>query len=151
MATIPNKILIREGKGNYVIWMLNSTDAVKPGHIVTTTGEGDRAVAWADAAGDISHGVVGCAPGQDPNTAYGTGVMMPVYTRSGGAQVWVRAKTSLGANIAGQPIMHDGAAGASGLAVLGVDSATLPFTRIGYADQTSADVAAEKWLKMTLG
>lgn len=147
----PNKILVREGKGNYVIWMENSTDAVKPGHIVTTTGEGDRSVAWADAAGDLSHGVVGNPPGHDVNTAFGTGVMMPVYTKTGGAQVWARAKTSLGANLSGQPLMHDGAAGANGLAVLGVDSATLPFTRIGYADQTSADVAAEKWLKMTLG
>ena len=98
----PNKILIREGKGNYVVWMLNSTDAVKPGHIVTTTGEGDRAVAWADADGDISFGVVGNPPGHDVNTAFGTGVMMPVYPRSAGAEVWVRAKTSLGANTAGQ-------------------------------------------------
>ena len=147
----PNKILVREGKGNYVVWMLNSTDAVKPGHIVTTTGEGDRAVAWADADGDTSHGVVGNPPGHDVNTAFGTGVMMPVYTRNGGAQVWVRAKTSLGANIASQPLMNDGATTANGLAILGADSATLPFTRIGYADQTSADVAEEKWLKMTLG
>lgn len=146
----PNKILVREGKGNYVIWMLNSTDAVKPGHIVTTTGEGDRAVAWPDAAGDISYGVVGNAPGNDVNTAYSTGVMIPVYPRSAGATVWLRAKTSLGANIAGQVIMHDGAAGATGLAVLGVDSATLFATKIGVSTMTSADVAAEKWLKVEL-
>ena len=151
MATIPSKILVREGSGNYVVWMLNSTDAVKPGHIVTTTGEGDRAVAWADADGDISYGVVGCAPGHDPDTAYGTGVMMPVYTREGGAQVWVRAKTSLGANTAGQILMNDGATTANGLAIVGADSATLPMTKIGEASQTSADVAQEKWLKMTLG
>ena len=147
----PRKILIREGKGNYVVTMKNSTDAVKPGHIVTTLGEGDRDVAWADADGDYSHGVVGCAPGHDVDTAYAVGDMMPVYTRNGGAQVWVRAKTSLGANVAGQQLMNDGATTANGLAIIGADSATLPMTRVGYADQTSADVAAEKWLKMTLG
>ena len=147
----PNKILIREGKGNYVVWMLNSTDAVKPGHIVTTTGEGDRAVAWADADGDISFGVVGNAPGHDVDTAYSTGIMMPVYPRSAGAEVWVRAKTSLGANTAGQILMNDGATTANGLAIVGADSATLPMTKIGEANQTSADVAAEKWLKCVLG
>ena len=147
----PNKILVREGVGNYVIWMLNSTDAVKPGHIVTTTGEGDREVAWADAAGDISYGVVGNAPGNDVNTAYSTGVMIPVYPRSRKATVWVRLKTSAGAITSENLIMHDGAAGATGLAVIGVDSATLPFTKIGVAAMTSADVAAERWLKITLG
>ncbi len=147
----PNKILIREGKGNYVVWMLNSTDAVKPGHIVTTTGEGDRAVAWADADGDISFGVVGNAPGHDVGTAYGTAVMMPVYPRSAGAEVWVRAKTSLGANSAGQILMNDGATTANGLAIVGADSATLPMTKIGVANMFSADVANEKWLKCVLG
>lgn len=147
----PNKMLIREGQGNYVVWMLNTTDAVKPGHIVTTTGEVDRGVAWPDAAGDIAYGVAECAPGHDPNTAYGTGEMIPVLTREGGAQCWVRAKTSLGASTGGAPLMHDGATAVSGLAILGADSATLPFTRIGYASGFSADVANEKWVKMTLG
>ena len=147
----PNKILIREGVGNYCITMNNSTDAVKPGHIVTTTGEGDRAVAWPDAAGDISYGVVGCASGHDPDTAYSVGDMMPVYTRSGKAQVWMRVKTSAGANTAGQIMMHDGATAVSGLAIVGADSATLPMTKIGASAMTSADVAAEKWLKVDLG
>ena len=89
MAT-PRKILVREGKGNYCITMNNSTDAIKPGHIVTTTGESDRDVCWADAAGDIAYGVVGCAPGHDVDTAYSTGDMVPIYTRAGGSTVWVR-------------------------------------------------------------
>lgn len=147
----PRTILIREGVGNYVITMNNSTDAVKPGHIVTTTGEGDRAVAWPDAAGDISYGVVGCAPGHDVNTAYSVGDMMPVYTRSGKALVWTRIKTSAGANTAGQIMMHDGATAVSGLGIVGTDSATLPMTKIGVSTMTSADVAAEKWLKVQLG
>ena len=147
----PRKILVREGVGNYCVTLNNSTDAVKPGHIVTTTGEGDRAVAWPDAAGDISYGVVGCAPGHDVDTAYSTGDMMPVYTRSGKAQVWVRIKTSAGATTAGQIMMHDGAAAISGLGIIGVDSATLPMTKIGAGAQYSIDVAAEKWLKVDLG
>lgn len=131
--------------------MNNSTDAVKPGHIVTTTGEGDRAVAWPDAAGDNSFGVVGCAPGHDVNTAYAVGDMMPVYTRASKATVWVRAKTSLGANIAGQKLMHDGATAVSGLAILAADGATLFNDILGECLQTSADVAAEKWLMVQLG
>ena len=146
----PNKILVREGKGNYVIWMLNSTDAVKAGHIVTTTGEGDRAVAWADAAGDIAYGVVGNAPGNDVGTAYSTGIMIPVYPRSAGALVWVRIKTSAGAIVAGQAIMHDGATGANGQADLGVDSATLFASKIGVSTMTSADEANERWCKVEL-
>ena len=149
--TTPGNILVREGIGNYVEWMLNSTDAVKPGHIVTTTGEGDKSVAWPDAAGDISYGVVGCAPGHDPNTAYSVGDMVPVFTRSGKATVWLRVKTSAGAQTAGMIMMHDGATAVSGLAIIGADSATLPMTKIGVATMTSADVAAEKWLKVQLG
>jgi len=146
----PRKILVREGHGNYVVTMNNSTDAVKPGHIVTTTGETDRNVCWPDAAGDIAYGVVGCAPGHDVDTAYSVGDMMPVYTRAGGAQVWVRIKTSAGAIVAGQAIMHDGATAVNGLGILGVDSATLFATKIGTAAQISADVAAERWCKVDL-
>lgn len=147
----PRTILIREGVGNYVITMNNSTDAVLPGHIVTTTGEGDRAVAWPDAAGDISYGVAGCPPGHDIDTAFSVGDMIPVYPRSAKALVWLRAKTSLGANTKGQILMHDGATAISGLAIVGADSATLPMTKIGTCEQHSADVAAEKWLKCQLG
>ena len=147
----PRNILVREGTGNYVIWMLNSTDAVKPGHIVTTTGEGDRAVAWADADGDISYSVVGVAPGHDVNTAYGTGVMIPTYPRSAGATIWLRIKTSAGAITAGALIMNDGATTANGLGILGADSATLPFTILGSTTMFSADEANERWCKVELG
>jgi len=149
-VTTPNSILIREGVGNYCVTMYNSTDAIKPGHIVTTTGETGRGVCWADAAGDIAYGVVGCAPGHDPNTAYSVGDMVPVYPRSAGALVWVRIKTSAGAIVRGQAIMHDGATAVNGLGILGVDSATLFATKIGSAAQISADVAAERWCKVQL-
>ena len=146
----PRNILIREGKGNYVVTMYNSTDAIKPGHIVTTTGESGRGVCWPDAAGDIAYGVVGCAPGHDVDTAYSVGDMVPVYPRTGGAMVWVRIKTSAGAIVRGQAIMHDGATAVNGLGILGVDSATLFATKIGAAEQISADVAAERWCKVGL-
>jgi len=149
-VTTPNSILVRKGKGNYCVTMYNSTDAIKPGHIVTTTGETGRGVCWADAAGDIAYGVVGCAPGHDPNTAYSVGDMVPVYPRDGGAEVWVRIKTSAGAIIRGQPIMHDGATAVNGLGILAIDSATVVFTKIGVATQISADVAAERWCKVSL-
>jgi hypothetical protein len=129
------------------VTMNNSTDAVKPGHIVTTTGEGDRAVAWPDAANDVCLGVVGCAPGHDVDTAYSTGVMMPVYVKGSGAEVWVRVKTSAGAITKGAELMHDGGTAVNGLAILGTE---LVFEHLGYSTMHSSDVAAERWCKVVL-
>jgi hypothetical protein len=114
--------LIANGAGNFIQTFNNSTDAVKPGHIVTTVGETQKNVCWADAANDLSTGVVGCAPGHDIDTAYSVGDMVPVYMTGSGAVVWVRAKTSIGALGAGYLIGNDGATGANGLAAIGVNS-----------------------------
>ena len=146
----PRSILVREGAGNYSITMNNSTDAVKPGHIVTTEGEAARAVAWPDADGDNSTGVVGCAKGHDVDTAYAVGDMMPVYQRNSGAEVWVRVKTSAGAIQLGDKLMNDGATTANGLAILAADSATLLDTVLGVASMISADEANERWCKVKL-
>lgn len=143
----PKTILVRKGAGNYCLTMNNSTDAVKPGHIVTTTAEGDRDVAWPDAANDIAKGVVGCAPGHDIDTAYSVGDMMPVYPKGHGTEVWVRVKTSAGAIESGMELMHDGGTAVNGLAILGTE---LFFEHIGYATMASADVAAERWCKMVV-
>lgn len=148
MAT-PRDILVSPGIGNYVKTFNNSTDAVKPGHIVTTTGEtaDTRNVAWPDAANDICLGVVGCAPGHDIDTAYSTGDMMPVYLKGNGAEVWVRVKASAGAIKTGAEIMHDGGTAANGLAILGTE---LVFEHLGFASMESPDVAAERWCKVVL-
>ena len=146
----PSTILVREGAGNYSITMNNSTDAVKPGHIVTTEGEGARAVAWPDTDGDNSTGVVGCAPGHDVGTAYAVGDPMPVYVRGSGAEVRVRVKTSAGAIQLGDKLMNDGATAANGLAILAADSATLLDTVLGKATMISADEANERWVKVKL-
>lgn len=143
----PRTILVREGSGNYCVTMNNSTDAVKPGHIVTTSGEGDRDVAWPDAANDISLGVVGCAPGHDIDTAYSVGDMVPVYVKGHGTEVWVRIKTSAGAITMGAELMHDGATAISGLAILGTE---LVFEHLGFSTMESADEAAERWCKMVV-
>lgn len=146
----PRTILVREGAGNYCITMNNSTDAVKPGHIVTTEAEAARDVAWPDADGDNSTGVVGCAPGHDVDTAYTVGDMIPIYQRGSGAEVWVRIKTSAGAIQLGDKLMNDGATAVSGLAILAADSATLLDTVLGKASMASADEAAERWCKVKI-
>jgi hypothetical protein len=148
MAT-PRDILVAPGVGNYVITMNNSTDAVKPGHIVTTTGEtaDTNNVAWPDAGNDICLGVVGCAPGHDIDTAYSVGDMMPVYIFGHSAEVWVRVKTSAGAIKRGLELMHDGGTAVNGLAILGTE---LIFEHLGYATMESPDVAAERWCKVVL-
>jgi hypothetical protein len=115
---------------------------------VTTTGETQKNVAWPDAAGDIATGVVGCAPGHDIDTAYSTGDMMPVYMTGSGATVWVRLRTSAGALTAGAFVSHGGAT-VDGLAIVGVDSATLA-NNIGRITHFHADVAAEQWIKVRL-
>jgi hypothetical protein len=144
--TTPRDILIAPGAGNYVQTFNNSTDAVKPGHIVTTTGETQKNVAWPDGANDISTGVVGCAPGHDIDTAYSTGDMMPVYMCGSGAVVWVRYVTSGGALTAGALIDNSGAT-ADGLAVLGTEGL---YENLGRITHFHADVAAEQWIKVRL-
>jgi hypothetical protein len=148
MAT-PRDIEVAPGVGNYKITCNNSTDAVKPGHIVTTTGEtaDTRNVAWPDAANDICFGVVGCAPGHDIDTAYSTGEMMPVYVKGSAAEVWVRVKTSAGAIKLGAELMHDGGTAVNGLAILGTE---LVFEHLGFASMESPDVAAERWCTVRL-
>jgi hypothetical protein len=145
--TTPRDILIAPGAGNYIQTFNNSTDAVKPGHIVTTTGETQKNVAWPDAANDISVGVVGCAPGHDIDTAYSTGTMMPVYMVGSGAVVWVRLKASAGALTAGCLVGNDGATAVNGLAIAGVEGT---YENIGRITHYHADVAAEQWIKVRL-
>ena len=152
MAT-PRQILVTKGVGNYEVSMNNSTDAVCPGHIVTTTGQtpDTRDVAWPDAASDIALGVVGCSPGHDLDTPYTVGEMMPVYRKGGRAQVWVRVLTSAGAIKIGTRLMHHGGTAVDGLACLAADSATLFNDYLGIATMDSPDVAAERWCMIILG
>lgn len=139
--------MIANGTGTFIQTFNNSTDAVKPGHIVTTEAEGQKAVAWPDAANDISTGVVGCAPGHDIDTAYSVGDMMPVYMTGSGAVVWVRAKTSMGSRNAGALIGNDGATGANGLAAVGVEGL---YENLGRITHFHTDIAAEQWIKVRL-
>jgi len=131
--------------------MNNSTDAVCPGHIVTTTGEtaDTNNVAWPDAASDIVLGVAGCSPGHDLDTAYAVGEMLPVYMKGHGVEVWVRVKTSAGAIKMGTSLTSDSAT-INGLAILTTDSATLFNDFLGLATMDSPDVAAERWVKVRI-
>lgn len=139
--------MIAPGGGNYIQTFNNSTDAVKPGHIVTTDGETQKNVAWPDGADDISTGVVGCSAGHDIDTAYSTGDMMPVYMCGSAAVVWVRLKTSAGAASAGELLGNDGATAANGLAILGTEGT---YELLGRITHFHADVAAEQWVKVRL-
>lgn len=117
---------------------------------MTTTGEATfKAVAWPDAAGDLSLGIVGCSPDHDINTAYAVGDMVPVYMCGSGATVWVRYRTSAGALTAGQFISNGGVT-IDGLAITAVDSATL-WNLVGRVTHWHDDIAAEAWIKVRLG
>ena len=123
---------------------MSHTDAVKPGHIVTQTGGSQKTVAWPDAAGDVSTGIVGCNPGHDVETAYTAGDTFPVYMVGDCAHVWVRLRTSSGAAVAGTPIMADGGT-ADGLAINAADSATVFNAGIGRITHWHDDIASESW------
>ena len=144
----PRDILIAPGAGAFVQTMNNSTDAVKPGHIVTQVGEtAANDVAFPDGADDTPVGVVGCIPGGDLNTAYSTGDMMPVYAAGTGAVVWVRLKTSAGAMVAGDFLSADSGT-ANGLAVAGTEGT---YELLGRITHWHDDIAAEQWVKVRLG
>jgi hypothetical protein len=147
--TTPRDILIAPGVGNYIETFNNSTDAIKPGHIVTTTGETQKNVAWPGAADGISTGVVGCSPGHDIDTAYAVGEMVPVYMTGSMAVVWVRYKANAGARTAGCLIGNDGATAANGLAIVGVEG---KYENLGRITHFHANVAgSEQWIKVRLG
>ena len=123
-------------------------DAVKPGHLVTATGEAAAAaVAWPDLANDTTVGVVGCAPGHDIDTAYAVGDMMPVYMCGSGAVVWVRLKASVAALVAGDLLMNDGATAINGLAVAGTEGL---YEVIGHITHWHNTIATEQWVKVRL-
>jgi hypothetical protein len=139
--------LIANGAGTFVQTFNNSTDAVKPGMIVTQTGEAAASlVAWPDGANDISTGVVGCAPGHDVDTAYTVGDMMPVYMTGSMAVVWVRLVTGAAAMVAGDLVDNSGAT-ADGLAVVGTEGLYENLGRITHWHNT---IAAEQWIKVRL-
>lgn len=144
--TTPRDILISNGAGQFVSTFNNSTDAVKPGHVVTTLGEAQKNVAWADAANDQPLGVVGCAPGHDVDTAYSVGDMMPIYMCGSAAVVWSRFKTSGGALSAGELVMLDSGT-ANGLTVAGTEGL---YEVCGRITHFHADIASEQWIKLRL-
>jgi hypothetical protein len=143
--TTPRDILIANGTGNFIQTFNNSTDAVKPGHIVTMVDQTQKNVAWPDAANEPPVGVVGCGPGHDIDTAYAVGDMMPVYMCGSGATVWVRLKASAGALSAGYLI--DTTVDATGLATIGVEGL---YENLGRITHFHADVASEQWVKVRL-
>jgi len=148
----PRQILVAPGAGVYEVTMNNSTDAVLPGEVVTTTGEtaDTNNAAWPDAASDNALGIVGCPPGHDMATAFATGEMMPVYLTRSGATVWARIKTSAGAIKRMTALMHDGGTAANGLVILAADSATLFNDYVGVSAMDSPDEANERWCMVRL-
>jgi hypothetical protein len=144
----PRDILIAEGVGNYVKTFNNEADAILPGHIVSTTvAAADGNILWPALADEISTGVAGCAPGHDIDTAYAVGEMVPVYMVGSMAEVWVRMKAGVLAQVAGNLIGSDAATAANGLAIAGVEGTVENIGRLTHWHNT---IAAEQWVKVRL-
>lgn len=135
------------GTGPFIKTFFAENDAVKPGHIVSGTAAGQGGCDWADAADDVPIGVALCLPGQDVDVAYVAGVSFPVAVCSSSALVWVRFKTNGGALAAGSLVMHDGATGANGLALLGTEGL---YEVIGRSLDLHDDIASESWVLVRL-
>ena len=88
-----------------------------------------------------------CPPGADVDAAITAGVSFEVAVCSSGAEVWVRFKTSGGALAAGSLVMHDGATGANGLALLGTEGL---YEVIGRSLNLHDDIASESWVLVRL-
>ena len=119
---------------------------VKPGHIVSGTGETQKACSWPDGANDVPIGVVMERPGFDIETGYPVGTSFPVAVCSSGADVWVRFKTSGGALAAGSLVSHSDAE-ANGLAELGTEGL---YEVIGRSLDLHDDIGSESWVKVRL-
>ena len=124
-------------------------DLVKPGCVVTQTGQSQKKVAWPDVAGDVSWGVVGVLSGQDVDTAYPIGSTIPVYIVGGLATVWVRARANAGAMVAGTPLMGSHAT-VDGQILIAADSATVFNAGIGRCTHWHDDIGSDSWVAVKL-
>ncbi len=78
-------------------------------------------------------GIAGLLPNHDIDTAYATGVTIPVYTKGCGAVVWAMFKTNIDA-VASQPLIH-GATAKTGMVTPG-EGGTDEYAGIAYRDIT---------------
>lgn len=131
------------------MWFFTGDDLVLPGCVVTQTGQSQKEVAWPDAAGDVSLGVVGVRTDQDVDTAYPLGTCIPVYMVGSFATVWVRARANAGAMVAGTPLMGSHAS-VDGQILIAADSATVFNAGIGRCTHWHDDIGSDSWVAVKL-
>ena len=138
--------MIANGDGNFIKTYMSENDAVKPGHVVSGTGAGQKGCDWPDGADDVPLGVVMEKGNQDIETAYAVGESFPVAVCSSGAEVWVRYKTNGGALAAGSFVSHTDAE-ANGLTEVGTEGL---IEVIGRCLDLRDNIASESWVKVRL-
>ena len=119
MSTVTKQILFQSGELPHDWLRTNGTD-IKPGMIVTKTGETITTpdIDIPGAVDEVSVGIVGLLPNHDIDTAYGDNVFVPVHSKGSGDIVWMWMTAGESDQVQGAPIMHSHA-GANGLGLPG--------------------------------
>ena len=138
--------MVSNGDGAFIKTFRSVADAVKPGMCVSGTGGTQGTAEFADAADDVTVGVVLEMPNQDIDTAYAVGASFPVALCSSGAEVWVRYKTNGGALAAGSFVQNTDAE-ANGLSELGAEGL---YETFGRSLHMRDNIASESWALVRL-
>ena len=110
MSTVTRQILYQHGHIGPDTYRTGAA-TVFPGASVKTAGTLTKTVALTTADA-VTTGIAGLLPNHDIDTAYATGVAIPVYTVNSGAIVWAMFVQTDDAGVdvvSGQPLIHDGA------------------------------------------
>lgn len=128
-STLTHQILYKEGHTG-PDWYRTAANTVFPGASVQvgTTLTKDCKLTVDDG---VFLGIAGLLPDHDIDTAYATGVSIPVYTKGSGAVVWAMFKTNIDA-VASQPLVH-GATAKTGMVTPG-EGGIDEYAGIAYRD-----------------
>ena len=109
LSTVTRQVLYKHGHIGPDTYRTGAA-GVFPGYAVITGGTGTKTcVVTADNA--VTLGIAGLLPNHDIDTAYASGVSIPVYTVNSGAIVWgmfVQTDDAGADAVSGQPLIHDG-------------------------------------------
>ena len=141
MSTVTRQILEKMGDETGVITVRTNGSDIKPGHIVTKTGETINTpdVDLVGATDDITLGVVLNEPNQDIDTAYGDNESINVAVIGSGCVCWVWAQANCGDLRVGQPVYTTGSSNDGFVVPWTLTSAPASDTYTTAAMQTELD------------
>jgi hypothetical protein len=163
MVTLADKggnVIVQRPRGQSLALWKTAVATIKPGQIVTATGQADPSLIKIAAATDIAYGIaVERADGtaQDPDTAIPTTTPFLVAPCGSGITAWVQALTSRGAIVPGYHLCSTIVGKIKGTVAAKITMNTFTVQlkiilnrNIGRSVEYDADLAATDYVKVLL-